>query len=176
MITRNGSRIAAAVAALVLGGAGVIAAQAPASASDFSAAYTCAVPGGGSQTSKIEGSLTASPNPAKSGSQVSFALNINSISVSAPADIESWDAKAAIAGSGAETSAFDTTASGGSIPAGQPIPDVRMTGSWTPSAAGTDTFVIGDITINLKTAEFGNVTVSCAPSGAQPNAETLTVG
>jgi len=137
MINHIGSRIAATVAALALGGAGAIAAQAPASASTFTATYSCAVPGAGTETSTIDASLTASPNPATSGSVVSFALDVASISVASPVAINSWTATAVIEGSGAERSAFNATASGGSIPANQPITNVNMTGSWTPSASGT---------------------------------------
>jgi hypothetical protein len=175
MIPRIGRRAAATVAALALGGAGAVAAQTPASASTFTATYSCNVPGMGTETSTINGSLTASPNPATSGSVVGFALDVTSISASSPVAINSWSATAVIEGSGAETSAFNTTASGGSIPANHPIPNVHMTGSWTPSSSGTDTFVIGDITINMNTASGGNTTVSCTPSGTQPTAETLTV-
>ncbi|MGH3373869.1 MAG: hypothetical protein ACRDP6_03925 [Actinoallomurus sp.] len=176
MIPRIGSRAAATVAVLALGGAGAIAAQVPASASSFTATYSCEVPGAGTETSTIDASLTASPNPATSGSVVGFALDVARISVPSPVAISSWTATATIEGSGAETSAFDATVSGGSIPANQPITDVHMTGSWTPSASGTDSFVIGDITINMNAAALGNVTVSCTPSGAQPTAGTLTVG
>ncbi|MCO5972501.1 hypothetical protein [Actinoallomurus soli] len=175
MIPRIGSRVAAAVATLALAGAGAVAAQVPASASSFTATYLCNVPGAGTETSTINASLTASPNPATSGSKVGFALDVTSISVPASVAINSWNATAVIEGSGAETSAFTATASGGSVPAGQPINNVDMTGSWTPSASGTDKFLIGDITINMDAASYGNVTVSCTPSGSRPTAGTLTV-
>jgi len=179
MIAHIGGRVAATVAVLALGGAGAIATQTSASASTsstFTATYSCSVPGAGTETSTIDASLTASPNPATAGSVVGFALDVASISVPPPVDISSWTATAAIQGSGTETSAFNATASGGSIPANQPITNVHMTGSWTPSASGTDTFAIGDIAIDMNAAALGSITVSCTPSGTQPTAGTLTVG
>ncbi|WP_433334799.1 hypothetical protein [Spirillospora sp. CA-294931] len=174
MIPRISRRVAATVTVLAIGGAGLVAAQAPASASPFTATYSCNVAGEG-RPSKIEGSLTASPNPAASGTKVNFALDVASISVPAPVAIESWNATAVIEGSGAESSTFNATASGGSIPANHPIPDVHMVGSWTPSASGTDRFMIGDITINLNVEGQGTFTVPCTPTGTRPVAETLTV-
>jgi hypothetical protein len=174
MIPRIG-RLAGAVIALALGGAGVAAAQVPASASTFSAAYSCSVPVVGTESATVNASLTATPNPATAASAVSFALDVSSITLSSPVAINSWSATAAIAGSGAEASAFDATGSGGAIPANQQITNVDLSGSWTPSVSGTDTFVIGDITINANVALLGDITVSCTPSGAQPTAETLTV-
>lgn len=176
MIPRIGSKVAGIATVLALSGAGAIAAQAPASASTFSATYSCSVPIVGTETATVDGSLTASPNPATAGSAVSFALDVTSISLSSPLAIDSWSATAAIAGSGAESSSFDATGSGGSIPANQAISDVDLTGSWTPSVSGTDTFVIGDITINADVELLGSLTVTCTPSGTQPTAETLTVG
>jgi hypothetical protein len=176
MIPRIGSRITVTVTALALGGIGVIAAQLPASASTFTATYSCSVPIVGTETATVNAALTASPNPATAGTPVSFALDVSSISLSSPLAINSWSATAAIGGSGAETSAFDATGSGGSIPANQEITNVDLSGSWTPSVSGTDTFVTGDITINANVTLLGNVTVSCTPSGTQPTAETLTVG
>ena len=176
MIPRIGSKAAATAAVLVLGGAGATAAQAPASASELTAAYSCSAPGLGTQSVTATGALTASPNPAAAGSPVSFDLNIASLSLTSPLAISSWSATSDIAGSGAETSAFQVTGSGGAIPAGQQVTNVDLTGSWTPTSPGTDQFVIGDITITANVALFGSVTATCTPSGTQPVAETLTVG
>ena len=176
MIPRIGSKAAATAAVLVLGGAGATAAQAPASASELTAAYSCSVPGVGTENVTATGALTASPNPVPAGSPVSFDLNIASLSLTSPLAINSWSATADIAGSGAETAAFQVTGSGGAIPAGQQVSNVDLTGSWTPATPGTDQFVAGNITITANVALFGSVTVSCTPSGTQPVAETLTVG
>jgi hypothetical protein len=51
----------AAAATLVLGGAGIVAAQAPASASTVTATYSCNVPAVGTETVTINGSLTRDP-------------------------------------------------------------------------------------------------------------------
>jgi len=175
MIPRISSTIAATVTALGLSAAGAIAAQLPANASTFTATYSCSVPIVGTEAVTVDATLTASPNPATVGSAVSFALDISSISLESPIAIDSWSATAAIDGSGAETSAFDATGSGGAIAADTDITDVDLTGSWTPSVSGTDTFVGGDFTIVADTALLGDLTVTCTPSGTQPTAETLTV-
>lgn len=175
MIPRIGSK-AAVAAALALGGAAAIATQAPASASEFTATYSCSIPIVGTQTVTASGALTASPNPATAASPVSFDLSVTSLSLTSPVAINSWNATAGIAGSGAESSSFQVTGSGGSVPAGQEITNANLTGSWTPTASGTDEFEIGNITINADVAGLGSVTASCTPSGTQPVAETLTVG
>jgi len=175
MIPRIGSRVAGVVAVLALGGAGAIAAQVPASASTISATYSCSVPLVGTESVTVDGSLTATPNPATAGSAVSFALDASSISLTSPLAINSWSATAAISGSGAESSSFDATGSGGAIAANSAITNVDLSGSWTPSVSGTDTFVVGDITIDANVALLGDITVTCTPSGTQPTAETLTV-
>jgi hypothetical protein len=175
MIPRIGGKVAVIAAALALSGAGVIAAQAPASASQFAATYSCSVPILGTQSVTVNGALTASPNPAAVGSPVSFDFSIASLSLTSPLAINSWSATADIAGNGAENSAFQVTGSGGAIPANQPISNVDLTGSWTPAVSGTDQFEIGNITINANVSTLGTLTISCTPSGTQPIAETLTI-
>jgi hypothetical protein len=173
MIPRIGTAV---LAVLALGGSAAIAVQAPAGASTFTGTYSCSVPVVGTESATVDATLTASPNPATAGSAVSFALDVSSISLTSPLAINSWSATAAISGSGAESSSFDATGSGGAIAANSPITNVDLTGNWTPTTAGTDTFVVGDITIDANVSLLGNVTVSCTPSGTQSTAETLTVG
>jgi hypothetical protein len=172
---RIGTRLAASAAALAFGGAGIIAAQMPASAATFTQTFSCSVPIVGTETVTADATLTASPNPTAAGSAVSFDLNVASLSLTSPLAINSWSASAEIDGSGAETSAFDATGSGGAIAAGSPVTNADLTGSWTPSVDGTDTFVAGTLTINANVFLLGNVTVSCTPTGTQATAETLTV-
>jgi hypothetical protein len=175
MIPPIGNKVAVtAAAALALSGVAAIATQAPASASEFTATYSCSVPTEGTQTVTFNGTLTASPNPATAASPVSFDLSLIP-SLTLPVTINSWNATTDIAGSGAESSSFQVTGSGGSIPAGQEA-DADLSGSWTPTASGTDQFEIGNITINEDVADLGNFTAPCIPSGTQPVAETLTVG
>jgi hypothetical protein len=172
---RIGGKAAAIAAVITLGGAGTIAAAGPASASQVTATYSCNVPVAGTESVTVDGSLTATPNPATTGSAVSFDLDITSTNLSSPLAISSWTGTADIAGSGAESSSFTVTGSGGSIPAGQDVSDLNLTGSWTPSVAGTDQFVVGDVTLNADVKLLGNVTVTCTPTGTQPVAETLSV-
>jgi hypothetical protein len=177
MVPRIGMKVPGiALAVVALSGAATLVAQAPASASTFTATYSCNVPIAGTESATVNATLTATPNPATAGSAVSFALDVSSISLAPPLEVYSWNATAAISGSGAESSSFDATGSGGELPAGQDISNVDLTGSWTPSVDGTDTFVVGDIDINADVELLGNVTVSCTPTGTQPTAETLTVG
>jgi hypothetical protein len=176
MNLRLGGKAAAITAAVALGGAGVhVAAQSPASASTFSETYSCNVPIAGTETVTANGSLTASPNPAISGSTVNFDLNISSISLTSPVTINSWSATADIAGSGAESSSFTVSGSGGSIPANSAISNLDLTGSWTPSASGPDSFTVGDVTIKANVTLLGTQTVTCTPTGTAPVAETLSV-
>jgi hypothetical protein len=173
MIPKAGMRIAAT--ALALGAAAAIPAQAPADASTFTATYSCSNSLLGTKVVTVDSALTASPSPATAGSPVSFDLSIGSLSLTSPLAINSWSASADVAGSGAESSAFRITGSGGYIPPGQPITDSSLTGSWTPAAAGADEFKIGDITISVNTDLFGNASATCTPTGTEPVAETLTV-
>lgn len=178
MNSRFGGKAAVVTAAIALAGAGAgvaVAAQSPASASAFSETYSCNVPLSGTETVTANGSLTASPNPAASGSPVGFDLHIDSISLTSPVAINSWTATADIAGSGAESSSFTVSGSGGSIPANSAISNIDLTGNWTPSASGSDSFTVGDVTIKANVSLLGTQTVTCTPSGTVPVAETLSV-
>lgn len=174
MIGSLARRALTASTVLALGGLGAVALQAPAHASDFSAAYTCDIPLSGSQAVTITGSLTASPNPATAGTAAHFALHIANLSLSSPVAINSWTATAGIDGSGAETASFQVTGSGGSVPANQPITG-DLAGDWTPTAAGTDQFQGGDVTVQANLAILGTITIPCTPTDPRPVAETLTV-
>lgn len=167
-------RAVTASTVLAIGGLGAVALQAPAHASDFSAAYTCNIPLSGSQTVTITGSLTASPNPATVGSAVNLALHISNLSLSAPVAINNWSATADIAVSGGETATTQVSGSGGSVPANQPITG-DLSGSWTPTAAGTDSLQGGNVTVQANVSILGNVTIPCTPNDPRPVAETLTV-
>jgi hypothetical protein len=174
MIPRTGLRIAATT--LALGAGAAISAQVPASASTFTATYSCGIPNLGTETVTVGSTLTASPNPAAAASPVSFDLSVASLDLMSPVAVNSWSASADIAGSGAESSTFQITGSGGYIPPGQPITNSNLTGRWTPAVSGTDEFKVGTITITVNTDLFGHTSATCTPSGAQPVAETLTVG
>ena len=177
MIPRFGIKPAALTAAVVaLSGLGAVAAQAPASAATITATYSCNVPLAGTKTVTLNGSVTPTPNPATAGSAVSFAVNVASLSLTSPLTINSWSATAAIAGTGAQTSSFNATGSGGKIGANAPITNLNLSGSWTPTVNGTDSFTVGNVTIKANVALLGNVTIPCTPSGTQPVAATLTVG
>jgi hypothetical protein len=102
-----------------------------------------------------------------------FQLDFQS-DLAAPLDINSWTATADIDVSGAETAGFQLTGSGGAVPAGQSISG-SMAGSWTPTAAGTDEFRGGVVTINANVVLLGNVTVPRTPNEPRPVGETLTV-
>jgi hypothetical protein len=175
MISRLGTKVAVAAAVVLLGGAGAIAAQLPANASAFTATYSCTVPIAGTQSVTVNATLTATPNPATAGTAVSFDLNVANLGLTSPLTINSWTATADITGSGAEPSSFQATGSGGTIPANQPVTNLNLTGTWTPTVSGTDQFVVGDFSLTANVTLLGNVTGSCTPSGTQPVAETLTV-
>jgi hypothetical protein len=166
------TRRAATVSAIAALGA--LALQAPAHAADFSADYTCDVPVSGSQTVTITGSLTASPSPSTTGTSTHFALHISNLSLTSPFKINSWSATADIDASGAETATFQVSGSGGSVPANQPITG-DLAGDWTPTAAGTDQFQGGNVTVKANISLLGNVTIPCTPNDPRPVAETLTV-
>ncbi|MGH3167633.1 MAG: hypothetical protein ACRDN0_17305 [Trebonia sp.] len=118
----------------------------------------------------------AAQSPATSGSAVSFDLDVTRLSLSSPLAINSWSGTADIAGSGTESSSFTVSGSGGSIPANQDISNLNFTGSWTPTASGTDNFTVGDVTIKANIELIGTQTVTCTPTGTPPVAETLSVG
>ncbi|GAA4505205.1 hypothetical protein GCM10023191_060570 [Actinoallomurus oryzae] len=167
-------RVAATSTVMALGGLGALALQAPAHASDFSAAYTCSIPLSGSQTVTITGTLTASPNPSTVGTSTHFALHISNLSLSSPVAINSWSATAALDVTGAQTASFSVTGSGGSVPANQPITG-DLSGDWTPTAAGTDQVQGGNVTVKASVSLLGTLTIPCTPNSPRPVAETLTV-
>lgn len=174
MIGSLARRAVTASTVLALGGLGAVAVQAPAHASDFSAAYTCTIPLSGAQSVTITGSLTASPNPTTAGTSTHFALHISNLSLSSPVAINSWSATASIDASGAESASFQVSGSGGSVPANSPITG-DLAGDWTPTAAGTDQFQGGAVTVKANLSILGNVTIPCTPNDPRPVAETLTV-
>jgi hypothetical protein len=173
MIRSLARRVAIASTAATLGAFGAIATQLPAHASDFSADYTCTLPLQGAQNVTITGSLTASPNPSTVNTLTGFQL-VFSTNLTAPVNINSWTATADIDASGAETATFQLTGGGGAVPAGQSISG-SLAGTWTPTAAGTDQFQGGNVTINANVALLGDITVPCTPNDPRPVGETLTV-
>jgi hypothetical protein len=174
MMGTIGRRVVAGSTALALGGLGVIAAQSPAQAADFSAAYTCTAPVLGTQNVTISGSLTATPNPAAAGTPVGFALTLTEISLQSPVAINRWTMTAALDVSGAQTASFQVAGSGGRVPANTPITG-ELTGTWTPTVAGTDEVRGAAVTVVANVVLLGNVTVSCTPNDPRPVGETLTV-
>ena len=167
-------RVAAASTVLALGGLATAALQAPARASDFSAAYTCDIPLSGSQTVTITGTLTASPNPSTVGTSTHFALHISNLSLSSPVAINSWSATAALDVTGAQSASFSVSGRGGSVPANQPITG-DLAGDWTPTAAGTDQVQGGNVTVKASGSLLGTLTIPSTPNSPRPVAETLTV-
>jgi hypothetical protein len=171
---RLGKRAATAATVLALGGFGVVAPQVAANASTFSAPYTCNVPIEGNQSVTINGSLTATPNPAAVNTSVSFDLHVTSISISVPVTINSWSATADIDATGAQSASFNVKGSGGSVASGKPITG-DLKGNWTPTAKGTDSFQGGNVSITANISLLGNITVPCTPKSPRPVGETLTV-
>jgi len=169
-----GRRVVVGSAALALGGLGIIVAQSPALAADFSAAYTCTAPVLGTQSVTISGSLTATPNPAAAGAPVAFTLHLAQISLQAPVTINSWTMTAALDVSGAESATFQVAGSGGRVPANTAITG-DLTGSWTPTVAGTDEVQGAAVTVKANVFLLGNITVACTPTDPRPVGETLIV-
>jgi hypothetical protein len=152
---------------------GLLAAPLPASAAAVSAPYTCISPLG-TQSVTISGSLTADPNPATAGAPVTFTLEVTDLGLTAPLTITSWTGTVALDVGGAETAQFTATGTGGPIAANQPITG-ELSGTWTPTAAGTDEVTGGDVTISAEVQLLGTVTLTCTPDEPRPVAETLTV-
>jgi hypothetical protein len=75
---------------------------------------------------------------------------------------------------GAETAQFQLTGTGGPIPANQPITGT-LTGTWTPTVAGTDEIAGGDVAITAQVVLLGAISLACTPVGPRPVGETLTV-
>lgn len=175
MTHRTGGRTAAIGAVLALTGAAAVVSMqsSPASASTLTENYSCST-SGGSESVTFHGSLTATPNPATSGSAVSFVYDITSTNMSSPTTIKSWSATATIAGSGAQSSSFPAKGSGGKISSGN-FGNVKLKGSWTPTKSGSDSFKIGNITVKVDLAVLGTQNATCKPTGTVPVAETLSV-
>jgi hypothetical protein len=174
MIKTIGTHAMAATAVIALGGAGAVAAQAPARASAFAAAYTCTVPVLGSRPVVIRGTLTASSGRAAAGQPIQFQLHISSLSLQAPLTIDSWTAVAGIDVSGAQATAFRMAGSGGPVAPHRPITG-DLYGSWTPRARGIDRFRGGNVAITARIARLGILTASCVPNTPRPVLESVAV-
>jgi hypothetical protein len=174
MIGPLARRHVAVLAALAAGTITAVAVQSPALADDFSANYTCTGPLIGTSPATIDGTLTATPNPAAAGSPVDFALHIASVSLTAPLPMNSWSITTTMEVNGAETNEFDVTGTGGSVPANTPISG-DLAGQFTPSASGDDVVTGGDVTVVTNLFLLGDVTITCTPVEPIPPGVTLTV-
>ncbi|GIE97629.1 hypothetical protein [Paractinoplanes rishiriensis] len=152
---------------------GLLAVPLPASAAPVSAPYECTSPLG-AQSVTITATLTATPNPATVGSPVTFDLEVSDLGLTAPLTVSSWSGTVDLDVSGAETAQFTLTGTGGPIPANQPITGT-LTGTWTPTAAGTDEITGGDVTITAQVVLLGSISLTCTPVDPRPVGETLTV-
>jgi hypothetical protein len=166
-------RMLSTSAALVVGCAAALAVSAPAHAAAFTAPYTCTTPLGVQQVT-VEGDWTATPDPATVGEPVAVALDITSLGLTAPLTINSWSATTAIEVSGSETASAEVAGSGGTVPANQPI-TADLSGTWTPTAAGTAELRNGTVTIKADVFLLGAMTVVCTPNEPRP-VLTVTVG
>lgn len=173
MIKSIGKHATAAV--IALGGTLAVATPDVATASTFSAAYTCTVPVLGARPVTIHGSLTASPGEAPVGRPIRFHLRISRLSLQSPVAIDSWTAVARIDVSGAQSAAFRMSGGGGSLAPRQPVSG-DLVGTWTPKAPGTDRFRGGDVVLSARVARLGVLTATCAPAIPRPVLETVTVG
>ena len=174
MIRSIGRHAMAATAVIALGGTTAVAAQEPARASDFSAAYTCTVPVLGSRPVVIYGSLTATPERTVAGQPIRFHLRISRLSLQSPVSIDSWTAVAGIEVSGAQRSAFRVAGSGGSLAPRQPVSG-DLYGSWTPRVRGLDRFRGANVVISARVARLGLLTAACRPNAPRPVMETVGV-
>ena len=174
MIGPLGRRHAAVLAALAAGAITAIAVQSPALAADFSAPYTCTSPLLGTQAATIDGTLTATPNPAAAGSPVGFALHFTKVSLTAPLTISSWSISTVLQVSGAESAQFTVTGTGGTVPANTPISG-DLAGTFTPTVAGVDQIQGGAVTVKANVFLLGTITVNCTAVQPGPVGETLTV-
>ncbi|HEY3682798.1 MAG TPA: hypothetical protein VGL93_07140 [Streptosporangiaceae bacterium] len=176
MTLHIGRRAASTAAILALGALGAVGVPAAANAAtSVTATYTCHLPTG-DQSGDFTADVTLDPAAPTSGGAVNVTVDLTSIPFTAPVQINSYDATLAINVSGAETSSFNVTKSSSTpIPANSPITVTGMAGTWTPSAAGSDTLAPGTATVNANVAILGNVTVTCEPSGSVPGVP-VTVG
>jgi hypothetical protein len=164
----------ATAAVVALGGIGAVAIQAPARAAGFSAAYTCVVPMLGTKTVTVDGTLTATPDPATAGTPTRLRLHISRLSLRSPVTINSWTATATIDVSGAQTASLRLTGTGRAVPARQQFAG-DLSGDWTPSTHGTDRFRAGNVTLRADISLLGTMTVPCTPKDPRPVIATLTV-
>ncbi|WP_329241166.1 hypothetical protein OG417_41725 [Actinoallomurus sp. NBC_01490] len=159
---------------IAIGGTVVVMPYGPAEASSFSATYTCSVPVLGSRSVTIDGRLTASPERATPGRPVRFQLHISRLNLRTPVAIDSWTAVAEIDVTGAQSTSFRMTGTGGPVTPRQPISG-DLFGSWTPRAHGTDHFRGANVALTAKVARVGRLTAGCTPTKPRPLMETVTV-
>lgn len=171
MITSLGNHAVTLTTVFALGGLGATAAQAPAQAAGFSAAYTCNIANLGQTAAVLNGWLT-SPGTAFNGPG-RFRLHISSLSLQSPIPIESWSGTAWIDVRGAENTTFQVSGAGGPVAAQGAIAG-DLTGDWAPVTGGTDLLSVGGIEIIANSAEAGSISVQCVPNGA-PVADVLKV-
>jgi hypothetical protein len=171
MTTSFGKYAVTATAVFALGGLSAVAAQAPAQASGFSAAYTCNISNMGQVPAVLNGWLS-SPGTTFNG-PASFRLHVSSLNLQSPMPIDSWNATAWINVAGAENTTFQVQGGGGPVPA-QGALTGDLAGDWAPVMGGTDFLRVGGIEITANSAEAGSVPVQCVPNGS-PVAEVLRV-
>lgn len=173
-VTRT--RAASAAAILALGALGVLVAPPAAqAATTVTANYTCSLPTG-DQTGDFTAEVTLDPAAPAAGQAVNVSVDLTQVPFTSPLNVNSYDATLTINVSGAETGSFDVTKSSDTgFGAGEPITVSGMTGSWTPSVAGTDTGTPGTAVVDANVTLLGNVTVTCTPNGDVPGVP-ITVG
>lgn len=170
------TRAASAAAILALGALGVLAAPGAAqAATSVTANYTCDLPTG-SQSGDFTAEVTLDPAAPTAGQAVNVNVDLTQVPFTSPVAVNNYDASLTINVSGAETGSFDVTKSSDTgFGAGDPITVSGMTGTWTPSVAGTDTGTPGTATVNANVALLGDVTITCTPNGDVPGVP-ITVG
>lgn len=173
-VTRT--RAASAAAVLALGAFGVMAVPGAAQAADtVTANYTCDLPTG-AQTGDFTAVVTLDPASPTAGQAVNVSVDLTQVPFTSPLTVNNYDASLTINVSGAETGSFDVTKSSDTgFGAGEPITVQGMTGSWTPTVAGTDTGTPATATVNANVSLLGNVTITCTPNGDVPGVP-ITVG
>ncbi len=171
MITSLGKHAMSVTTVLAIGGLGLVANQASAQASGFSAAYTCNISNLGQTPAVLNGWLSSPGTSYREPGR--FRLHISSLSLQAPVPITSWSATAWINVSGAENTTFQVSGSGAGVPTQGTIAG-DLVGNWAPLVGGTDMLSVGGLEITAYSAEAGNVPVQCVPNGS-PVAEVLRV-
>jgi hypothetical protein len=162
MIKSLGRHAVTVTTVLAVGGLGAVVAQAPAQASAFSAPFTCNI-GNLGQTAALLNGWLASPGTTFSG-PARFRLHISSLSLQAPLPIDSWRGTAWINVRGAEHTTFQVSGFGGSIPVQGALAG-DLVGDWAPVVGGTDLLSVGGLELTATSAEAGNVSVQCVPTG-----------